>query len=60
MNGDRTSPHIAILVRASHPQLLTGLDRWLQLGLISESQVQRLCQQYLTCTLPTHLVQFSS
>ena len=59
MNGDRTSPHLQILVRASHPQLLTGLNQWLQLGLISESQVQRLSQQHLTCRLPTPSVQVS-
>lgn len=57
MNSDRTSSYIEILVRASHPELLTGLDGWLQLGLISESQVQRLSQQYLICPLPTLQVQ---
>jgi hypothetical protein len=40
-----------MLVSASHPELLKGLDLWLQLGLISESQVRRLSQRYLTCPL---------
>lgn len=35
-----------------HPELLTGLEKWLQLGLLSQSQVQQFCQEALTCALP--------
>ncbi|NES82439.1 MAG: hypothetical protein F6K10_14110 [Moorea sp. SIO2B7] len=47
---------IEITVRASQPELLTGLDVWLRLGLISESQVRKLSQKYLTCPLPQPIV----
>ncbi len=43
---------IEVSVRASQPELLEGLDYWLHLGLISDSQVRRLSQTYLTCLLP--------
>lgn len=36
---------------ASHPELLRGLDAWLQLGLLSETEVKQLCSQYLVCQL---------
>ncbi|WP_138505193.1 DUF2157 domain-containing protein [Nostoc sp. PA-18-2419] len=34
-----------------HPQLLEGLEIWLRLGLISDSQVRQLCQEFLVCTV---------
>ncbi len=34
---------------AEHPALLAGLDRWLQLGLISDAEVRSLCQRSLSC-----------
>lgn len=43
---------ILINVKASHPELLIGLDAWLKLGLISETQVKHLCREYLSCPLP--------
>jgi hypothetical protein len=43
---------ITISVNSSVPELLEGLDVWLRLGLISESQVRGLAQNYLTCSLP--------
>jgi hypothetical protein len=43
---------LEIYTRSSHPQLLQGLDFWLQLGLIRETQVLSLCRNYLTCPLP--------
>ncbi|MEH2138611.1 DUF2157 domain-containing protein [Nostoc sp.] len=33
----------------SHPQLLEGLDIWLRLGLISDTQVKELCREFLVC-----------
>ncbi|MHC5938119.1 DUF2157 domain-containing protein [Nostoc sp.] len=35
----------------SHPQLLEGLDIWLRLGLISDTQVRQLCQEFLVCAV---------
>jgi len=42
---------IHLTLPSSHPQLLEGLDLWLRLGLISDSQVKQLCREYLTCTV---------
>ncbi|HEY9596710.1 MAG TPA: hypothetical protein V6D33_03460, partial [Cyanophyceae cyanobacterium] len=43
---------IEVTVKASKPELLEGLDTWLRLGLMSDTQVKRLSQTYLTCLLP--------
>jgi hypothetical protein len=40
---------IAIRVNPAHPELLAGLDAWLQLGLISDAQVKQICQEQLAC-----------
>lgn len=45
------SSKIEFSVLASHPELLTGLDEWLRLGLLSPTQVEELCRQYLVCPL---------
>ncbi|WP_404784694.1 hypothetical protein [Altericista sp. CCNU0014] len=42
---------VQLRLLASHPALLEGLDNWLNLGLISDREVQVLCQRYLTCVL---------
>jgi hypothetical protein len=42
---------IQLRLLASHPALLEGLEIWLQLGLISDREVQVLCQRYLICAL---------
>jgi hypothetical protein len=34
------------------PELLEGLNHWLQLGLITDEQVRNLCRQQLSCKLP--------
>ena len=34
-----------------HPQLLQGLDAWLDLNLISDAQVRRICQENLVCQI---------
>ncbi len=41
---------------ASHPALLEGLDTWLKLGLITDREVQILCQRYLTSDLPAQKI----
>ncbi len=46
------SRKIEFSVLASHPQLLTGLDEWMRLGLLSPAEVEELCRQYLVCPLP--------
>lgn len=43
---------IELSVKASHPQLLEGIDVWLRLGLINQAQVKKLSQTYLTCLIP--------
>jgi len=42
---------IKLIVRlpSSHPNLLHGLDVWVNLGLISDIQVKQLCQENLSC-----------
>ncbi|MEA5599562.1 DUF2157 domain-containing protein [Nostoc sp. UHCC 0252] len=40
-----------IRLPSSHPHLLEGLDIWLRLGLISDTQVKELCQEFLVCTV---------
>ncbi len=51
---------IQLRLLASHPALLEGLDTWLQLGLISNREVQVLCQRYLLCALPTQSIEPST
>jgi hypothetical protein len=43
---------IEVVVRTSHPELLTGLDLWLHLGLVSDTQVKKIAHQHLSCRLP--------
>jgi hypothetical protein len=42
---------ISVVLPATHPELLTGLDELLYLGLISDSQVKKICLENLTCEL---------
>lgn len=44
--------YLELTVSASQPELLDGLESWLQLGLLDDGQVKQLSQRYLTCTLP--------
>lgn len=57
------SPHegdswfsLEIDVNKSDPNLLIGLERWLELGLISQAQIDQIARQYLSCTLPVKKV----
>ena len=43
---------LEIYVKANQPNLLQGLDQWLQLDLISEAQVRKICRHHLSCPLP--------
>ena len=47
---------INLTVQAYHPNLLTGLDVWLRLGLITEERIRRLSRDCLTCPLPESAV----
>ncbi|KYC40834.1 hypothetical protein WA1_24745 [Scytonema hofmannii PCC 7110] len=40
---------IEIRLPSNHPELLQGLDIWLDLGLISDAQVRQICQEHLVC-----------
>ncbi|MBD2251320.1 DUF2157 domain-containing protein [Nostoc parmelioides] len=42
---------IELRLPSSHPELLEGLDMWLRLGLISDTQVKQICRDYLVCRL---------
>lgn len=42
-------PKLELKISSNHPELLTGLDIWLSLGLISDIQVRQVCRQYLSC-----------
>jgi hypothetical protein len=50
---NRPDPFIKLelLLRADHPELLNGLDYWLQLGLISDEQIAQSGRS-LSCSLP--------
>ncbi|MBF2025873.1 MAG: hypothetical protein IGS48_03785 [Oscillatoriales cyanobacterium C42_A2020_001] len=43
---------VELVVKTEHPALLQGLDAWLQLGLVSDRFVRRLCEEQLICRLP--------
>jgi hypothetical protein len=43
---------LELMVAASHPALLEGLDEWLRLGLLSDEAVRQICQEKLVCPLP--------
>ena len=43
---------LEVYVQADNRELLNGLEQWLQLKLVSEAQVKKLCRQYLSCTIP--------
>jgi hypothetical protein len=43
---------IEVYIKANHPELLKGLDQWLELGLISHTQVITICRHKLSCALP--------
>ena len=53
------SSKIELSVLASHPELLTGLEAWLRLGLLSPAEVEQLCRQYLVCPLTNPAVYLS-
>lgn len=46
---------IQLRLLANHPALLEGLDTWLKLGLITDREVQILCQRYLVSDLPPQI-----
>jgi hypothetical protein len=49
---------LEILVRASNPNLLLGLESWLNLGLLDERQVRQLAEQSLCCPVPSPVLDF--
>ncbi len=48
-SSPKHSVKIEVWLPSHHPQLLQGLDIWLQLGLISDAQVRQLCREFLSC-----------
>jgi len=55
-SSNQDSLRLTINIHASNPQLLEGLETWLQLGLLSHAQVKELSNNYLTCPLPTPVI----
>ncbi|BAY82703.1 hypothetical protein NIES267_21870 [Calothrix parasitica NIES-267] len=49
MSSNSRPVKFEIALPSEHPHLLEGLDEWLRLGLISDSQVRQFCWEYLTC-----------
>jgi hypothetical protein len=47
-NADRPLP-FPFPVPLDHPQLLQGLEVWIQLGLLSEAEVRQFCATELSC-----------
>ena len=47
---------LEIQIKANHPELLNGLERWLQLGLISHTQAIEICSQNLSCAIPEFVI----
>ena len=43
---------IQLRVRKDRPELLQGLERWIELGLIEPSQLSQIARQHLSCPLP--------
>ena len=43
---------LEIELTKNNPNVLVGLDRWLELGLISQAQIAQIARRYLSCTLP--------
>ncbi|NJL45593.1 MAG: hypothetical protein HC922_07395 [Leptolyngbyaceae cyanobacterium SM2_3_12] len=59
--ADQQDPPIRLELELSpdQPGLLEGLETWLKLGLISESQLRDLCQTQLSCELIPEFEPFS-
>ncbi|PAX57938.1 DUF2157 domain-containing protein [Brunnivagina elsteri] len=45
------SLNINVRLPSYHPDLLVGIEIWLELGLISDSQVRQICREHLVCRL---------
>ncbi|MCU0569129.1 MAG: hypothetical protein MUF49_21465 [Oculatellaceae cyanobacterium Prado106] len=51
-NSSPQSIRLDLTLPGDHPEILRGLDLWLQLGLLSDRQVRQLGRQYLSCAVP--------
>ena len=49
--------NIEIRTSVSQPELLQGLEQWLQLNLIGQAQVKKLARNYLNCALPEPIIE---
>jgi hypothetical protein len=52
MTPTHPSIKLELILRSDHAELLQGLDYWLQLGLISEAQIEQISSKLLSCPLP--------
>ncbi|ERN43171.1 hypothetical protein KR51_00000630 [Rubidibacter lacunae KORDI 51-2] len=48
----RQSRAFSIAVLADRPHLIDGLNVWLELGLVEDEEVRRICAEHLSCPVP--------
>ncbi len=53
---DRQTLQIRLKADLSRPELLAGLEAWLQLGLIDDNQVRQLARLRLSCQIPEPVI----
>ena len=56
-SDEESRSNIEIRISASQPELLQGLEQWLQLNLISQAQVKKLARNHLSCALPEPIIE---
>ncbi|GBF79124.1 hypothetical protein [Aphanothece sacrum] len=54
--NQNTDISLEIKVNSSHESLLIGLDAWLQLELLTDNQINKISQNYLTCTISSPVI----
>ena len=52
MTSQNQSIKLELTLGSDHPELLKGLDLWLQIGLLSEAQIEEISRRSLSCPLP--------
>lgn len=57
MNEPTPFSQFTVNIDPSHPQLLEGLENWLQLGILNHEQVKSFCQRNLSCSLATEIAE---
>lgn len=51
---------LTLKIKTDNPEMLReGLEVWIKLGLIDDSQVKQICQVYLSCKIPERVTTFA-